>query len=90
VYHSVNKHSPVAGDAVARLAEMMRFALTAENQEQQTQLAAEIEQVENLIFLYQIRKNNQLSISFKYPQKALKIKTTREKRKQQIKPVSTH
>lgn len=74
VYHNVNKHSPMAGEAVARLAEMMRFAIAAGEREQHIRLGDEIEQVENLIFLYQIRKNNGLAISFNYPQEALELK----------------
>lgn len=74
VYHNVNKHSPMAGEAVARLAEMMRFAIAAGEREQNIRLGDEIEQVENLIFLYQIRKNNGLAISFIYPEEALELK----------------
>jgi len=74
VYHNVNKHSPMAGEAVARLAEMMRFAIAAGEREQNIRLVDEIEQVENLIFLYQIRKNNGLAISFIYPEEALELK----------------
>ncbi|RZJ81920.1 MAG: histidine kinase [Flavobacterium sp.] len=75
VYHNVNRHSPIAGEAIARLAEMMRFAIAAGEREQSMPLSAEIEQVENLIFLYQIRKNNELAIAFNYPPAALNIKT---------------
>ncbi|WP_165501733.1 sensor histidine kinase [Pedobacter frigiditerrae] len=66
IYHNVNKYSETAGDAVIKLAQMMRFAIDSNEMEQTIYLAYEIEQVENLLYLYQIRKNNDLNIHFAY------------------------
>jgi two-component system LytT family sensor kinase len=66
IYHNVNKHSETAGQAVIRLAQMMRFAIDSDEMEQTIYLADEIEQVENLLYLYQIRKNSDLNVHFAY------------------------
>jgi len=66
IYHKVNNHSEIAGEAVIKLAQMMRFAIDADEMEQTIYLADEIEQVENLLYLYQIRKNSDLNIHFAY------------------------
>ena len=55
IYHKVNAHSAVAGEAIVKLAEMMRFAIHTEETGHHLQLANEIEQVENLIYLYQMK-----------------------------------
>lgn len=62
VYHKVNEHSPVAGETIISLAQMMRFAIDSDQMGEFITLGEEIAQVENLIYLYQIRKNHQLAI----------------------------
>lgn len=64
VYHHVNAHSPVAGDAIIRLAQMMRYAIDSE--QVNVKLGDEIEQVENLLYLNQVRKDKKLNLEFDY------------------------
>ena len=66
IYHKVNRHSEVAGEAIVKLAEMMRFAIDTDEKDGSAMLAKEIEQVENLIYLYQIRKSQPLNVYFAY------------------------
>lgn len=66
VYHNVNEQSPIAGEAIISLSQMMRYAIDSDKMGEFTLLGDEIEQVENLIYLYQIRKDHQLEISFDY------------------------
>ncbi|KQC00586.1 histidine kinase [Pedobacter sp. Hv1] len=56
VYHHVNEHSPMAGETIISLAQMMRYAIDADKMGEFVELGDEIVQVENLIYLYQIRK----------------------------------
>jgi len=73
IYHKVNAHSAIAGDAVERLSDMMRFAIDAEEMGTTISLANEIEQVENLLFLYQIRKGTDLNVYFAYTEEVKKF-----------------
>lgn len=66
IYHKVNRHSEIAGDAIVKLAEMMRFAIDTDEKDGSAMLAKELEQVENLIYLYQIRKSQPLNVYFAY------------------------
>lgn len=66
VYHKVNAHSQVAGEVIEKLAEMMRFAIDSEHMGSTIHLLKEIEQVENLLYLYQVRKSVDLNIHFEY------------------------
>lgn len=74
VYHNINQYSPVAGESIVRLAEMMRFAISAGELESTVYLDSEIEQVENLIFLYKVRKAGMLGLEFEYPSECRKMK----------------
>ncbi|TDO22352.1 sensor histidine kinase [Pedobacter duraquae] len=74
IYYNVNQHSPVAGEAIARLAEMMRFSIAAGAGDTVTAMEREIEQVENLIYLNQIRKISPPVIDFNYGPECRKLK----------------
>ena len=74
VYHSVNEQSPSAGEAIVRLSQMMRHAINAEAMGDFVALADEIEHVENLIYLYQIRKDEGLNLLFHYDSHVLKLR----------------
>ena len=65
IYHNVSEKSPIAGEAIIRLSHMMRFAIDADRLDK-NYLADEIEQVENLLYLYQIRKTEKLNLDFSY------------------------
>jgi len=66
IHYKVSAHSAIAGEAIIRLAEMMRFAIDADDTGKHISLNNEIEQAENLIYLYQIRKSVPLQIDFSY------------------------
>ncbi len=74
VYHNVNEQSPVAGETIISLAQMMRYAIDSDKMGEFIELGDEIAQVENLIYLYQIRKNNKLEISLDYTPEVKEVK----------------
>ncbi len=74
VYHKVNAQSPVAGEVVIRLAEMMRHAIDSDEAGTVTDLGDEIVQVENLIYLNQVRKHEELNLQFNYDKNVLNLK----------------
>lgn len=72
IYSNARKTAPEAAEAIMSLSEMMRYSMQ-ENERIYTGLGLEIEQVENLIHLHQIRSRNTLQISLSYPEELLKI-----------------
>ena len=66
IYNNARKDSPIAAEAIMTLSEMMRYAIKSEKAEEYISIKAEIEQVENLISLHQLRQNDQLYIKFNY------------------------
>lgn len=66
IYNHTRKTAPLAAEAIMTLSEMMRYAVRSENADAFISLAAEIEQVENLIHLHQLRQNNTLQVVFDY------------------------
>lgn len=64
VYHNIVSASPAAADAIIALADMMRYAIDSDKISDFISLEDEIEQVENLIYLSQIRKKHELNFSF--------------------------
>jgi len=72
IYSNARKTAPEAAEAIMSLSEMMRYAMQ-ENERMYTSLGLEIEQVENLIHLHQIRSGNSLQISLNYAEELLKI-----------------
>jgi sensor histidine kinase YesM len=73
VYYHTNLHSPIAGEAIIRLSQMMRFAIDSDKMGEFISLGDEIEQVENLIYLHEIRKKDQPCISFSYDEEVKSI-----------------
>lgn len=66
IFHEVNNYSEVAGEAIIRLADMMRFAINTDQIEGDIDLGNEIEQVENLLYLHAITKSGEKNILFDY------------------------
>ncbi|WP_442592110.1 sensor histidine kinase [Pedobacter sp. AW31-3R] len=66
IYNNARKTAPEAADAIMTLSEMMRYAIKSEQAGESIYLYAEIEQVENLIHLHQLRQNNKLHIQLDY------------------------
>ncbi len=56
LYHNVLNVSPAAAEAISSLATMMRFAIDADKLGDQICLKDELEQIEHLIYLHQIRQ----------------------------------
>lgn len=66
VYNSVRKTSSEAAEAIMSLSQMMRYALQNENELQESDLLEEIEHLEHLINIHQIRHNNRLQVNLSY------------------------
>lgn len=66
VYNSVRKTSGQAAETVLSLSQMMRYALESGEDGDETSLLEEVEQVENLIYIHQIRHDNQLQVKMTY------------------------
>lgn len=62
IYSNSRKVAPDAAEAIMALSEMMRYAIQDDNEKPLTILSLEIEQVQNLIKLHQIKSENQLNI----------------------------
>jgi len=66
IYHNVVNLSPVAGEAIIMLTEMMRFAIDADKMGDNISLGDELEQVENLKSLHFLRRNEETAFSIVY------------------------
>lgn len=64
IYSDTRKVAPEAAEAIMALSEMMRYAIQDDNERILTTLSQEIDQVENLIRLHQIKAENRLNIIF--------------------------
>jgi len=62
IYHSINLLSPIAADAIISLSEMMRYAIDADKWGEFISVREEITQVENLLYLYRVRKGHEACI----------------------------
>ncbi|WP_439879700.1 sensor histidine kinase [Pontibacter sp. MBLB2868] len=76
VYNNVRKTSVQASEAILALSNMMRYALQSEDEHQQANLLEEIEHVENLIYIHQIRHDHQLQIQLTYGDNLASVKFT--------------
>lgn len=66
IYTNTRKVAPEAAEAIMALSDMMRYAIQDDNEKLLTTLSQEINQVENLIKLHQIKSENSLNILFEY------------------------
>lgn len=62
IYHNIFTISPVAADTIIALSEIMRFAIDSDKMGDSILLEDEISQVENLLYLYRIKKNNGITV----------------------------
>lgn len=62
VYQNISINSPQAAEAILTLSDMMRYAVDNSEQKDFILLGEEIEQIEKLVYLYQLRKNMELNI----------------------------
>lgn len=65
IHSETQKIAPKVADSILSLSDMMRYALKNENIDDQAILTDEIEQVQNLIKLHQLRSDKQLHIQLK-------------------------
>lgn len=65
VYHEVKTQSSKAGATIVSLANMMRYALDAGQTGHEVSLQDEIAQVQELIYINQVRKQNELNLTLK-------------------------
>jgi len=71
IYSHARKTAPEAAEAIMTLSEIMRYAIQADDESNFTSIMLEIEQVENLIKLHQIKAEHKFNILFKYNPKEL-------------------
>ncbi|RZK17545.1 MAG: hypothetical protein EOO86_12340 [Pedobacter sp.] len=62
IYNDARKKAPMAADAIMNLAEMMRYALKRPEASEMVPLSEEVEQIEHLINLHQLRTANTLNL----------------------------
>ncbi|MDQ7948947.1 MAG: histidine kinase [Pedobacter sp.] len=62
VYHSIDNDSERAAEAILLLSRMMRYAVKSDETHDFIYLEDEIEQVENLLYLHQLRKTEELPV----------------------------
>lgn len=73
IYQNARDQSPIAAETILSLSEMMRYSVDSNKDKDYISLEEEINQVENLINLHQLRKNHQLQIRFWYDDEIKKI-----------------
>lgn len=66
IFTSTRKTAPEAAEAIMALSEIMRFAIDHGAHAEESEILLEIEPVENLIYLHQIRTRHQLNIKLDY------------------------
>lgn len=66
IYHNVSELSPRAADAIITLSEMMRYAIDADKMGEFILIGDEIEQVQNLQYLNQLRKTEDMPLKLIY------------------------
>ncbi len=74
VYHTIERDTNKATEAVILLSRMMRYAIKPYEDREYIFLEEEIAQVENLIYLHQLRKSNALYIQLTAQQDVGKVK----------------
>ena len=67
IYHNIMEVSPFAAEAIVTLADMMRYAIDSDKMGEYVMLGDEIDQVMNLQYLNQIRKNIEVNFHLSYP-----------------------
>lgn len=73
IYHNIDSLSPIAADAVIILSEMMRYAIDSDKMGDYISLGDEIDQVNNLLYLNQMRKNHELCFNLHFTEEVRNI-----------------
>lgn len=71
IYSHARKTAPEAAETIMTLSEIMRYAIQEDSESNFTDIMLEIEQVENLIKLHQIKSEHKFNILFKYNREEL-------------------
>jgi len=66
IYQNARESSPIAAETILSLSEMMRYSVDSNKDREFILLDEEINQVENLINLHQLRKNHGVQLRFWY------------------------
>lgn len=66
IYQNARESSPIAAETILSLSEMMRYSVDSNKDKEFVLLTEEINQVENLINLHQLRKNHGMYLRFWY------------------------
>lgn len=74
LYHNARETAPIAAEGISALSEMMRYAVDSDFNKEYVNLGSELEQVENLINLHQLRENHSLSLRLFYDDEARDVK----------------
>lgn len=74
IYQNAKDTSPVAAEAIHSLAEMMRYSVDSNQDKEFILLDEEINQVENLINLHQLRKDHHIQLRFWYDDEIRNVK----------------
>ncbi|SDD17062.1 sensor histidine kinase [Pedobacter soli] len=74
IYQHARESSPIAAETILSLSEMMRYSVDNNKDKDFVLLAEEINQVENLINLHQLRQNHGISLRFWYDDEIRRIK----------------
>lgn len=74
VYHNIDVESNKASEAIVLLSRMMRYAVRSDENRDFILLEDEIEQIENLLYLHQLRKDNEWAIQLVCSSEVRKIK----------------
>lgn len=74
IYHNILALSPIAADAIITLAEMMRFAIDSDKMGEFILLGDELDQVVNLRYLNQLRKNQETAFELLYDEETRDVK----------------
>lgn len=74
IYQNAKDSSPIAAEAIHSLSEMMRYSVDNNKDKEFILLGEEINQVENLINLHQLRKNHRVQLRFWYDDEIRNIK----------------
>lgn len=73
IYYNAKEHSPLAAETILALSDMMRYSSDLSQSQQYILLGNEVEQVENLINLHQLREGHSLNIRLDYEDDVLPI-----------------
>jgi len=73
IYHNAREDAPIAAESISSLSQMMRYAVDSSYDKKNIPLGDEIDQIENLINIHQLRQNHSLNIRFFYDDDARDI-----------------